>query len=148
MLLLQALVYALPELLPIIQTHLLDLLSLGLTRKPYRDNLSTAASHSLTQAIQLGRLLSDNFVHLFCAFICVLLLRLWKPSPYMSALISSTQAAKLAGQDAHVSVSMVGVSHPPVHALVAAYSITIPDRLIATHMPLTPPHPPVPSFHH
>ena len=63
MLLLQALVYALPELLPIIQTHLLDLLSLGLTRKPYRDNLSTAASHSLTQAIQLGRLLSDNSVH-------------------------------------------------------------------------------------
>ena len=50
----QALVNALPELLPIIQTHLLDLLSLGLTRKPYRDNLSTAASHSLTQAIQLG----------------------------------------------------------------------------------------------
>ena len=45
---------ALPELLPMIQTHLLDLLSLGLTRKPYRDNLSTAASHSLTQAIQLG----------------------------------------------------------------------------------------------
>lgn len=50
----QALVNALPELLPIIQTHLLDLLSLGLTRKPYREKLSTAASHSLNQAIQLG----------------------------------------------------------------------------------------------
>ena len=55
----QALVHALPELLPIIQTHLLDLLSLGLTRKPYRDNLPTATAHSLAQAIQLGRL-SEN----------------------------------------------------------------------------------------
>ena len=55
---LQALVHALPELLPVIQTHLLDLLSLGLTRKPYRENLSTAASHSLTQAIQLGTVTS------------------------------------------------------------------------------------------
>ena len=45
---------ALPELLPIIQSHLLDLLSLGLTGKPYREKLSTAASHSLNQAIQLG----------------------------------------------------------------------------------------------
>ncbi|DBA66640.1 TPA: hypothetical protein ACH3X2_002209 [Trebouxia sp. C0005] len=53
---LQALVHALPELLPIIQTHLLDLLSLGLTRKPYRENLPTATAHSLAQAIQLGEL--------------------------------------------------------------------------------------------
>ena len=37
-----------------IQTHLLDLLSLGLTRKPYRENLPTATAHSLAQAIQLG----------------------------------------------------------------------------------------------
>ena len=51
----QALVHALPELLPMIQTHLLDLLSLGLTRKPYRENLPTATAHSLAQAIQLGR---------------------------------------------------------------------------------------------
>ena len=52
----QALVHALPELLPKIQTHLLDLLSLGLTRKPYRENLPTATAHSLAQAIQLGNL--------------------------------------------------------------------------------------------
>ncbi len=38
-----------------IQTHLLDLLSLGLTRKPYRENLPTATAHSLAQAIQLGQ---------------------------------------------------------------------------------------------
>ncbi len=47
--------HALPELLPMIQTHLLDLLSLGLTRKPYRENLPTATAHSLAQAIQLGQ---------------------------------------------------------------------------------------------
>ena len=51
----QALVHALPELLPMIQTHLLDLLSLGLTRKPYQENLPTGMAHSLAQAIQLGR---------------------------------------------------------------------------------------------
>ena len=50
----KALVQALPELLPMIQTHLLDLLSLGLTHKPYRENLPTATAHSLAQAIQLG----------------------------------------------------------------------------------------------
>ena len=38
-----------------IQTYLLDLLSLGLTRKPYREHLPTATAHSLAQAIQLGR---------------------------------------------------------------------------------------------
>lgn len=47
--------HALPELLPMIQTYLLDLLSLGLTRKPYREHLPTATAHSLAQAIQLGR---------------------------------------------------------------------------------------------
>ena len=67
----QALVNALPELLPIIQTHLLDLLSLGLTRKPYRDNLSTAASHSLTQAIQLGLSLTFGPIHVCMLHACV-----------------------------------------------------------------------------
>ena len=56
----QALVHALPELLPMIQTHLLDLLSLGLTRKPYQENLPTATAHSLAQAIQLGRVKKLN----------------------------------------------------------------------------------------
>ena len=54
--------HALPELLPMIQTCLLDLLSLGLTRKPYRDNLPTATAHSLAQAIQLGRAFPASFL--------------------------------------------------------------------------------------
>lgn len=66
----QALVQALPELLPMIQTNLLDLLSLGLTHKPYRENLPTATAHSLAQAIQLGEGFKGPFFHILFSTGC------------------------------------------------------------------------------